>query len=809
MKFRSTLILLLLLAAMATYWFAFERHHQTTQERLKNESQVVELDRDKIDSISIRSPDTKVELRKQQNNQWVLEEPVKDRADATVVTELLTAAEGLHSDAALQVDPKDKEKLKEYGVVESTTKVKFSGNGKSTELQIGKDAAIEGKTYVYVDGATHVHAIGNNLKTLLTKKADDFRDRKLADVSAQQVIKVEVKSTAGLLELTKTNNHWSISKPLQARGDDSKINDLLAQALTAHIDEFVTEKNAADSGLGEPRGTLSLTVEGAEKPVILSYGQNPKEEKDKEKTYVKLSSRDAVVLVPKSVEKILETKPNDVRDKNLLRVESDIVDRMTIEPAGADKITLARKGESWVQKIGKEDKPINDAVPQRVLSDLQGAQVVEFVSDVATELPKYGLDQPSLKVTFSSYASENTAETSAGEKPIVTVLFGHTDNDRVFAKLDNEPFVVAVPATVLNGIPTTTIQLQDPILFKDKPEDISALEIAQPAHGSMSLERDKEAKWKLTKGDGTVIQANAQAIANSMATLRAVRWLGPAKPEYGLEQPTAVVTATLGAGEKKAARKLTIGAVGKDEVWAATVDGKEGVFALSRIDLETLTRPLTTEAAAAAAATPPVTAPGAATPPGVAPADVPPPPSIAPAPLVTPLGQQQQSGGAANPLAPGLTRPAGVPGVANPPTSSPKTTPSPDSAPASAPVPVPPAATDAPAPSTPPATSSSSPTAAPASPPGLPPDASTPAPSAVPAAPASARMPSTAPSEPVAPPAPTSPASPPASTPPTEPSPAAPAASAAEPNPSAPAPPIAPAPAPGNPSSSAEPPVPQ
>ena len=37
-----------------------------------------------------------------------------------------------------------------------------------------------------------------------------------------------------------------------------------------------------------------------------------------------------------------------------------------------------------------------------------------FVADVATELPKYGLDQPQLKVTLSSFASENTAETKAG-----------------------------------------------------------------------------------------------------------------------------------------------------------------------------------------------------------------------------------------------------------------------------------------------------------------------------------------------------------------------------------------------------------
>jgi hypothetical protein len=70
------------------------------------------------------------------------------------------------------------------------------------------------------------------------------------------------------------------------------------------------------------------------------------------------------------------------------------------------------------------------------------------VADVATELPKYGLDQPQLRVTLSSYASENTPDTQAGEKPIATVLFGREEGENVYAKLEDEPFVVSVPKGV-------------------------------------------------------------------------------------------------------------------------------------------------------------------------------------------------------------------------------------------------------------------------------------------------------------------------------------------------------------------------
>ena len=42
----------------------------------------------------------------------------------------------------------------------------------------------------------------------------------------------------------------------------------------------------------------------------------------------------------------------------------------------------------------------------------------------------YGLDKPQLQLTFSSFASENTAETKAGEEPFATIAFGKDEERR-------------------------------------------------------------------------------------------------------------------------------------------------------------------------------------------------------------------------------------------------------------------------------------------------------------------------------------------------------------------------------------------
>ncbi len=593
MKSRSTLILLL--AAVVTFGVMrfYDSKFLPTREAARDAKKVMSLDRDKITSIAIRNAGGTIEMRKQENDAWTMEQPVKDRVSTLAVSGLFTAAEDLNFDAVIgEEKPVDKEQLKEFGLANSETSVRFGGDGKPVELLFGKDAAVEGKIYVKLADEKKVFVISADLKRQITKKAEEFRERRLTDLSNAQVGKVAIKSAAGEIELEKKNDHWTMAKPLKARGDDAKIGDIISQATTAHIESFVADSaNLAAYGLQEPRGTISIFSEGGDKPVVLQIGAHLKD--DAEKIYAKLSTRDSVVVLPKAIETLLGTKPNDLRDRSLLRVEADIVDRINIEGAGAGKIVLARKGESWVRD---KDLPVNAAEAARLLKDLQTQQVTNFEADVATDLQMYGLDLPPVKVTLSSYASENTPETKAGERPIVTVLFGKVEGDKVYAKLDEEPFIVSLPKSVLEEIHTDPIQWQELVVNKLKPEEITALGVVKEGQPPVSLEREKE-KWKLAKGDGNLNQVSVQSLVNTLANLRAVRWIGGAKPEDGLEKPAVVVSfKTSGNGSGK----ITVGALAADGMWSATAEGLTGVFAMSKPDEEAFVLPLLEKPAAVA-----------------------------------------------------------------------------------------------------------------------------------------------------------------------------------------------------------------
>ena len=144
------------------------------------------------------------------------------------------------------------------------------------------------------------------------------------------------------MELGKKDEHWSLTKPLKARGDNARIDDLISKITNAQVSSFAGDAaNLTAFGLQEPRGTITLFTGDTEQPTVLQVGGAV----GKEQIYVKLSTRDAVCVVPQALEALLDTKPNDLRDKQLLRVEADLVYRMSIEGAGKEKIVVARRGE--------------------------------------------------------------------------------------------------------------------------------------------------------------------------------------------------------------------------------------------------------------------------------------------------------------------------------------------------------------------------------------------------------------------------------------------------------------------------------
>lgn len=625
MNWRYTLILAVVVVAGVVYFKFFEMKRPSTEEAARQAQNVLTFDRDKIDGIVIQNGDQQIELRRRENK-WRLETPIKDQADAALVDSLLSDLENWRKEGTIpakEIDA-DKGKLAEYGLNNPKLKLKLLGRDKPPEIYFGKDAALEGRMYVRFQNSKQTFVATQSVKKDIDKKPEEFRDRKLTDLTTMQVRRVILKTSAGEMELEKKGEHWEILKPLRARADDQKVGDLISQITTARIQQFVADDRGdlRPYGLAEPRGSVTLYDQEQKKDQKVELG-SPAElggkkdqgqtlqignvpEKEKDQVFVRFAARGAVYTLPKEIDEILNMKPADLRDYHLARIDTNFLDRITIEAPGKLKTVLARKDGNWTI-ASRNNAPADSGAVGRLIDTLQNERVIRFVEDVASNLPKYGLDNPQLQLTFSSFASENTAETKAGEQPFAAIAFGKQEGDTVYARLSDEPFIVAARLALLDHISPDPLRWQELSIFNAKPEQIHRLTVTTDKE--LSLERDEAKQWHWLKGSGDINQANVQSVLSTLAGLHAVRWLGPTTPQQGFDKPQVAITFTT-SPDNKTSHKLLIGAQNSDGTWCARVEGREGTFAISNQTLTSLRSALVTPASVTPAGSPSPTGTG-------------------------------------------------------------------------------------------------------------------------------------------------------------------------------------------------------
>ncbi len=605
MKTRTTLFLLGLVLALGLWIKLYESQGPNTEEAKRLAGSVLDFERENLEGIEIQNGEETIVLRRREGK-WRLDAPIDDQADVPAVQTLISDLESWQKDETISADEirADKARLTEYDLVKPKLRLKLLGPKMPPEILFGKDAALEGRMYVRFENAREVFLVRQTVKNDIAKKPEDFRDRKLTEIATAQVARLVLKTAVGEMEVQKSGADWEIVKPLRARADNEKIGDLIAQITSARIEQFVADDGGdlQPYGLAEPRGSITLFTGDEKEGRTLQIGAVP--EKQAEQVYVRFSARSFVYTLPKAIESILSATPTELRDRHLVRIDTNMLDRITIEAPGKTKTVLARKNQSWTI-ANLNNQPANGAEVERFLETLQSEQVTNFVADVASDLAKYGLDRPQLQLTLSSFASENTAESPAGEQPLATIAFGRTEGEEVFARMGDEPFIVAVRHEVLPDLPADPVQWQEVGVFSFKPEEVQRLSIT--LEQETALTRGANGEWNAAAGDTPIDQATVGAVLKTLAKLRAVRWIGGETPAQAFEKMQIVIRLAT-TPDDKTSQQLTVGSAAGGGMWYARVEGRPGVFVLSNPDFNALRQSLTVEATPAPSPSPSLTA---------------------------------------------------------------------------------------------------------------------------------------------------------------------------------------------------------
>ena len=322
---------------------------------------------------------------------WKMIQPVKTRADAKVIEDIVSALGNLKV-VIFEVDGEHDPAI--YGLSQSriTVTLQSTSDNSIRELQIGSDAGTPGRIYVTRSDHRAVYAVNREIYTKLNRTVFDLRDKRVIDFQRTATHEFTLRQGDSKIVCQKNvDGEWEITSPVVLKADEGAVDDLLfgvdALRAVAFVDDQPT--NLQPYGLAAPSTEASFMVPSSE-PTTLLVG------KMKEDTvYVKAQNAAPVFLVKKSLLDLVGMGIAGLRDKQILDFETDDAAKIVLKH-GDVNLTCQKQGTNWrlTQPVQEQ---ANNRVVRSIIQQVNQLTVEAFLavppSTIAT-----GFDAPEIQL---------------------------------------------------------------------------------------------------------------------------------------------------------------------------------------------------------------------------------------------------------------------------------------------------------------------------------------------------------------------------------------------------------------------------
>ena len=504
MNFRTTLIIIFLLAGIGGAYFLFfqESPDETSSHEKPTIHQVYGIAREKVQQVEVTFADTAyqhLKLVKDATGNWQLESPFQSDADSEKVNQMLDDMLNKRVKQTLEVT-----ELTQYGL--DTPSITLSlwteKASPATTFFIGKKA-INFSVYAKERSEAHIFLIESSALNDLTKAPTDLRDQSVIKFNAETVSNIQFShrdkdSTSGssTINCEKRLDTWHVTYPIEAKADVQEIENLLSELRALQVSTFEADNAAANvaarlekSGLDTPRIQVKLT--DGNNTYALDIGSVvPSENGTQEHVYVKAVPQEAIYTVSDDIYKLLNKSVFDLRDKRVIDFQRTDTTRIAISIRRKQdrETTVCTKNydNTWelqtpTGKVKADAKAVDD-----LLFGVDSLEATAFIDDPDKNLASYGLAPPSIEVAFTQRGQE---------KPAVLRIGDYTEDGTVYVKAEQSNQVAGVKRPLIDKIALGAAWLRDKQVLSFHIDDAIRLTL----HGEESLTCQRlGTNWRLT-----------------------------------------------------------------------------------------------------------------------------------------------------------------------------------------------------------------------------------------------------------------------------------------------------------------------
>lgn len=328
-------------------------------------------------------------------------------------------------------------------------------------------------------------------------------------------------------------DRWVMTQPLETAADKDAITVILGNLLPAkrhgefEMDETVKE---ADYGFDAPTYTLIVRTPDVPQGAKLLIG---KQAPQSGKFYAKLDGEKKIFAINEWVKDKLDVSPFDLRDRQVLPVAVDDVQRVVLARSvkkifeikstndeGATVTTTGsqRKPEKIVidrdEKGGwKIEEPLawkGDSIEiEDMLSKVKNAKVTAFVDEPSTATD-YGFPTPQIDLRIEQRVKAGdggTTPTSQTQTLVLLVGDRETSPGKDYFARRGDDAIVTINRDLFDALTVKDTKLRDKQIFGLRAGDVTHFEL-EGNKGKVELDKNDEGQWAFAGDAATSVDQN-------------------------------------------------------------------------------------------------------------------------------------------------------------------------------------------------------------------------------------------------------------------------------------------------------------
>jgi len=442
MKFRSTIIVGLLLAGLGAYAYFVEfKGEDKKKEKEESKKTLLEFKKDDVAALELQTGGQTIRVIPLSGEKWQLTSPMEARADESTVSRILSNFEKLQYQDIADEQPKD---LAPYDLKNPKAVIRIllkKGNTAHT-VMIGAKNPVNDVYYVRLDQDPRVYTVPYTVGDVASTTLLDLRDKKLTDFSSEKVEVVDLNTGTLSLQFRKEGDVWKMKKPVESPASDSEVTSLLSSLEVLRASEFIDQPSTDLSayGLEKPDAVVELTLEKGLHQKI-TFGK-----KQGEQRYCRVEGSSGIAKVSNAFSSLFEKKLEDWREKKLVVFNRFDVTDLRIKMKTADYGFKKGKDEKWIQESPAKGEIESEKI-QDLLEKLENAEISSYGDKSALE------GAPSIEIFFTQkdWQDKTTRKHLA---------FGEIKENQQAVKNDDYSTIVFVHGALQKQVETALAELK-------------------------------------------------------------------------------------------------------------------------------------------------------------------------------------------------------------------------------------------------------------------------------------------------------------------------------------------------------------